>query len=140
MSCFVISPDHLDQLLEAYYQSQFQRQNFLIVEYADETLRNAATYLLYANHQAYRERYDEDYDVFEACKSYDLGSRTLNLSRQRKFSLEELVQILKLVQCYEYQAIEWEKYEESTARTICTNITQWAITQLPGWGDAKWSI
>jgi hypothetical protein len=48
------------------------------------------------------------------------------------------VQVIKSVHCYEYQACEFDGYENSLARQICKDIVAASIRRLPGYDDAPW--
>lgn len=50
------------------------------------------------------------------------------------------IEVLKLCQCYLYQIGETDNYKSSAAAQIIDQIMTTAITNLPGYNDAKWSI
>jgi len=50
------------------------------------------------------------------------------------------VQVLKAVQCYEYQTCEHPGWLDSAARLFCEHLTSAAIGRLPGYEDAAWEI
>jgi hypothetical protein len=50
------------------------------------------------------------------------------------------VQILKICDCYDYQACETGDYRESLACDIVDTLRLKLITLLPGYDDAKWGI
>ena len=51
-----------------------------------------------------------------------------------------LVQLLKAIDCYEYQSCEHEGWGESPAREFCDSLRKAAIGKLPGYRDAEWGI
>ena len=51
-----------------------------------------------------------------------------------------LVAILKLCDCYDYQACETDDYPLTAAHRIIDRIRGTAIDMLPGYSEAKWSI
>lgn len=50
------------------------------------------------------------------------------------------VQLLKALQCYEYQACEDPRWEESEAKVFCDALRRRAIGDLPGYEQAAWEI
>ena len=50
------------------------------------------------------------------------------------------VQVLKAVQCYEYQSCEHPGWLDSAARLFCEHLTGAAIGRLPGYEDAAWDL
>lgn len=48
------------------------------------------------------------------------------------------VEILKAIQCYEYQSCETEEWEGSLAYKYCKRLTAKVIADLNGYDDAKW--
>ena len=50
----------------------------------------------------------------------------------------DMVQVLKSVACYEYQACEYEGWEKSDAKAICNALSCAAINSLPDYDKAKW--
>lgn len=50
------------------------------------------------------------------------------------------VDILRLCECYDYQACETPDYEASAAARIVNAIRHEAIRALPGYSNAKWRI
>lgn len=52
----------------------------------------------------------------------------------------DVVQVLKAIDCYEYQACESPAWERSEARAICAALRARAVCQLPGYDDAEWML
>jgi hypothetical protein len=50
------------------------------------------------------------------------------------------VQVLKALQCYEYQACEDPGWEASEAKAFCDALRRRAIGNLPGYEQADWEI
>ena len=50
------------------------------------------------------------------------------------------VEIIKLAQCYDYQACEHPEYEASDAKQLIKAIISKAITKLPGYESAPWGL
>lgn len=51
-----------------------------------------------------------------------------------------VVQVLKLVNGYEYQSCEHPDWETSEAKRICDAVIQTLIRVLPGYDEAEWAI
>jgi hypothetical protein len=84
-----------------------------------------------ANVESLKARYPrENHDV----EPYTI--QNLELSRNRYSALA----ILKLIQCYEYQACEYDGWESSAAAKFCAALTRRLITCLPGYDPLPWSI
>lgn len=58
-------------------------------------------------------------------------------SHRRPFSP---IEVLKLVQCFEYQSCETADWEESEAYAFCDALRGQMIHQLPGYEDARWAL
>ncbi len=52
----------------------------------------------------------------------------------------EPVQVLKAIQCYEYQSCEHGGWEASEAKAFCDSLRSRTISGLPGYDDAAWGI
>jgi len=50
------------------------------------------------------------------------------------------VQLLKALQCYEYQACESRGWDDSEARVFCDALRRRAIGRLPGYEQAAWEV
>ncbi|GAB2564105.1 hypothetical protein [Leucobacter ruminantium] len=50
------------------------------------------------------------------------------------------VELLKAIDCYEYQACETPDWEDSEAAAFCEALRSHLIGDLPGYHDAPWSI
>lgn len=50
------------------------------------------------------------------------------------------VEILKLVECLDYQSCETDDWQDTRACKILGRIRNAAINSLPGYDDAKWAI
>ncbi|HCG01491.1 MAG TPA: hypothetical protein DEV93_13215 [Chloroflexi bacterium] len=50
----------------------------------------------------------------------------------------DAVQVLKAIDCYEYQSCEHDGWETSTARAFCDALRGAMIHRLPGYEEAQW--
>lgn len=81
-----------------------------------------------ANVESVNYRYDED-TVLTDVKYTSVA--TAHLSP---------IQIVKLCNCYDYQACEVDDYDDSPAASIVRAIREAAIRNVPGYEDAEWCI
>jgi hypothetical protein len=51
-----------------------------------------------------------------------------------------VIQFLKLLDCLEYQSCEHDGWAQSEARQIVDQFRAQAVTKLPGYEEAEWSI
>ena len=52
--------------------------------------------------------------------------------------IPEPVELLKLINCYEYQSCEHPGWHESQSHTLTQALTHHAISRLPGYDEAWW--
>lgn len=52
----------------------------------------------------------------------------------------EPVQVLKAIECFEYQSCEHDEWERSEAHAFCEALRHAAINRLPGYEAAAWGI
>lgn len=84
--------------------------------------------LLLANACGQRDRYGDDELARAAEYSYNYRH------------CPNPVHILKVCQCFDYQACEWRGYHGSLAEAIVRWVRNAAITKLPGYDDAPWGL
>ena len=120
MSCFLCSDLHLNVIV-----------SFLDAEDALSGVapQVALDNLKRVNLAAVNYRYNEN-DEFESAKYKGSAQWT-------KYSP---VQILKLCDCYEYQADGHPEYELTQAPFLISRARSRATDRLPGYNDAAWSI
>lgn len=84
--------------------------------------------ILYAeNVKSVNYRYNEN-DATTGCV-YDLGAPELGS-----------VEVIKLVQSLEYQSCEHDEWDTSDAKEILLAMKSAAVSRLPGYESAEWSI
>lgn len=49
-----------------------------------------------------------------------------------------LVEVLKMISCYEYQSCEHPEWEDSEAHCFCRALRKCTISRLPGYEEAPW--
>ncbi len=119
MSAFVVSPKHIRALAQAVQGARCAR----------ETVYEVADILWDENVASVCHRYSEDAAL------YPKPEWTFGLPVPYSD-----VQILKAINCYEYQSCEHPGWQDSKARSICAALTAAVIHRLPGYSNAKWEI
>lgn len=122
MSCFVVPDFHIDALV-----------SWAVANHASAfidglTPRGLAAELYLANCTAYRERYGED-----AGEGYAFTMRP-------EVHAMPAAQVLKACDCFDYQSSSWSQYEGSTAQRAVQRIRDQAITLVPGYRAAAWTL
>lgn len=98
-----------------------------------ESLQRAADALAAQNVRSLAECYDvQDFVPVEV-----VVSRSELLENKGRYSAVEMV---KLTQCYDYQACETKDYETTAAAEIVKAIRGLAISKLPGYDAAPWFL
>jgi hypothetical protein len=80
-----------------------------------------------ANKESLHVRYGDD-DVTTGIK-YEITNK-----------YQSPMQIIKLCNCFSYQASEVNDYDSTPAAAIINAIVYKAITNMPGYGDLEWSV
>jgi hypothetical protein len=122
MSCFVVPDFHIDALVS------WAVANGAAAFIDGLTPRELAAELHLANCAAYRERYGE-----APGESYTFTMRP-------EVHALPAVQVLKACNCFDYQAGDWSKYYGSTAQRAVERIRNHAITYVPGYRAAAWTL
>lgn len=134
MSVFIVSPEHINVLLDAALR---YTDNIGMTVYTndgqaltiDRTNRDqVGQTLLDTNAASAGARHQEDTELY--IYSYATPAR---------FDWEA-IDILKALTCYEYQANEAPGWDTSTARAFCEALRRAVIPALPGYDDAPWEI
>lgn len=81
-----------------------------------------------ANVESVNERYTED-EISEGFKFKPSGNTT-----------QPVVNLLSLLDCFDYQSCEVRDYEKTIAHTIIQGVRRAAIRSLPGYDQAPWAI
>ena len=134
MSVFIVSPEHINVLLDAALR---YTDNIGMTVYTtdgqaltiDHTNRDAVGQtLLDTNAASAGARHQEHTELY--IYSYATPAR---------FDWEA-IDILKAISCYEYQACEAPDWDTSTAKAFCEALRRAVIPALPGYTDAPWEI
>jgi hypothetical protein len=124
MSCFVVPDFHIDALVS------WAVANGAGAFIDGLTPRELAAELHLANCAAYRERYGDD-----AGEAY-----AYIFTMRPEVHAMPAVQVLKACSCFDYQACSWSKYDGSPAQRAVERIRDHAITFVPGYRAAAWTL
>jgi hypothetical protein len=147
MSAFIVSDNHITALVNAAYH--YARKNGNIFSYhfgnrrysldrlafdsEQESERMAADelkrVLLTANIRAVNIRYKRSDPLPETCSF-----------RRHNILVPQAVEILKALDCYEYQCCEDPDYASTEAAAFIAVLRKHAICALDGYNEAAWSI
>jgi hypothetical protein len=122
MSCFVVPDFHIDALVS------WAVANGAAAFIDGLNPRELAAELHLANCAAYRERYGEN-------PGYDY-----TFTMRPEVHAMPAVQVLKACSCFDYQASSWSKYQGSPAQRAIERIRDHAITYVPGYRAAAWTL
>lgn len=137
MSAFVVSREHITRLV-----------NIALVAAIDSGRTQPDPYdlgrMLWAeNLKSVKARYPNDTDGnrpgpidFHDC---DVDAYTFGLMSDFCSTFDP-VEMLKLINCYEYQTCEHKEWKESESFRWCQQMKHYLITQLPGYDEAKWAV
>jgi len=126
MSAFICTDYHINALVNwaslagVTYYTGFERRSVRFREEAVTTL------LAEANMAGVNERYDENNVSTHTYESFAPDITP--------------VQVLKAVDCLDYQCCEWAHWEDSNARRVVEAIRDEAIRKLPGYDAAEWEL
>lgn len=94
---------------------------------SNSTASQVGCMLMAANRKSVNFRYDEN--KMEDFYEYQRYAGTLTP-----------VQVLKAINCFEYQSCEDPEWENSEAKAFCGALQHHVIGELPGYDEAKWEI
>lgn len=143
MSAFLVSEDHIRYLIQAglcmntygnlrwFSHGTESEQPRQLGELDDHNASEVGNMLWRENHASVSYRYNA---AGGACPVYvhdKAGAKVFRI---------DPVWVLKLIQCYEYQACEHPGWCDSAARAFCEALQTRAIHHLPGYDDAPWGL
>lgn len=131
MSAWIVDKVHIDAMVQVALDSgtgmpfswyhENERHQLTI-----NTKDTVGSMLWRENHMSVNARYDENTDT-----------PAYRFERTQEFSP---VQMLKAIDCYEYQSCEHDGWEASSAKAFCTELRAALINRLPGYDDAPWGL
>jgi hypothetical protein len=124
MSCFVVPDFHIDALV-----------SWAVANHAGAFIdnlspRELAAEMYWANCTAYRDRYGYEQEVG--------GNYTFTM--RPEVHTMPAVQVLKACACLDYQCSDWTNYPGSVAQRAIERIRDHAITYVPGYRAAAWTL
>jgi hypothetical protein len=144
MSAFVVSKKHIDRLVATIYRGPAGRRsyNWSLIDYAKGELHdNPGQALIDENLKSIHARYPDTIDkpentpgpiarYWEAPYAYTV----------RDCDRLPVVDALKALACFEYQACEHSDWQTSDVHDFCERFRHFLIARLDGYEDAKWKI
>jgi len=133
MSAFMVSDAHITALLQAMvpqYPGQGTSYHFAGKDHKFEgRAAELAQILVDQNRRSVNRSYGrEEHHLFN---EYGLDCAVIARTP---------VEVIKLCDCYHYQAADSEGYEQTRAWAIVNAIRERAIDRLPGYQSAEWSV
>lgn len=131
MSAFQVSNAHINALVRARAVAS-KGNNWMRLE-SEMTDTDLGRMLLRENMASVACRY--------AHKGFTVDEFELSAYRASRPAREfSVVELLKALDCYEYQACEHNGWKGSRAATFCADLRTALIKCLPGYDDAPWGI
>lgn len=148
MSAFIVSRRHIDVLVSGAEMAVGTRGGYLLTwqtergtwrRFPGSVSADELGRLLWAeNLKSVAARYPSDQDGERpgpiGFRDADVATYVASSARRRR----PLVEVLKALDCYEYQACESEGWATSEAFAVCQQIRRRLITWLPGYDAAPW--
>ena len=118
MSAFIVNKKHIDYIVTVLYNDN----PFFTKEFLNKTGQT----LVNENFKSVNYRYNESDKpykyIFEQVKNINP------------------IQVLKAINCLDYQSCEHANWKKSNARKILDDIRDICINKLPGYDDFQWEI
>lgn len=133
MSAYLVRDEHINVLVHAL--DEYSTDHYVHIQstvsydlplLGKEAKDRVGQILRDENVRSVNERYDDDRMVF-----YQYAAPAHDFSP---------VEILKAIDCYEYQSCESKTWPTSPAASIIAGLRSLAISRLPGYDDASWDI
>lgn len=134
MNAFLVSKKHIDFLVSAaYLWGRTDLRRYLPREYANKDVdaSDVGRLLWTENLASVAHRYGPQLDA----------PHTENYRHQIDLSApNRAVEVIKSIQCLEYQSCEHDGWESSAAHCFLQNLKSEAIRNLPGYDKAPWGL
>jgi len=130
MSCYLVSDDHINALIS---WAQWNKVTFrVLVGDGSVTIDYDAVRqeLRRTNEESYHTRYAH----------LDGISKEHEPVKGKSGPALPVIEILKLCNCYDYQACEFDGWEASDAYAFMRELRSHVVRALPGYEQAPWSI
>lgn len=126
MSAYVVSNDTIDFLVTAARLWRLDEDGYLPYDARNLTDSELGQILVSENVRSVNARYNET------------STPEPYVYRSVSFDSISAVNVLKSVQCLNYQSCETDDWETTLAYKICKGLESAAIAHLPGYRDAEW--
>lgn len=130
MSAWRVSKTHIDVLVTVAIDARHPGSSFYFYHEGEgryvtrETADEIGRMLWEENFRSVNHRYDESEPVPEY--------------RFARTEDKPIVEVLKGIDCYEYQSCEHDEWESSAAKRFCDSLRDTLIGKLPGYDAAPW--
>ena len=126
MSAYIVEESHIRFLVQSALTLSHNGMRFGSRRVTDETADAVGQMLWDENAKSVNARYPRD--------SQTVGTYTHHYCNLPVRSVE----VLKALDCYEYQSCEHDGWESSDAHAFCKALRATATAFLPGYNDAPW--
>lgn len=141
MSAFILEDRNFDAMLGSLIQNTIGRKIYLngtIYDLcASDTLDLLGNILKVQNYASVDYRYRDNAE-YMADRVVQTGIKPYEYEHYPKYL--DNVQVLKLCNCYDYQACETADYENTLACALVDRIRSACIISLPGYDDCEWGL
>jgi hypothetical protein len=129
MSAWIVSDDHITALIAGYnhYLTGCEKASIA------STLTALGSMLLKENCRSVGHRYNEETDP--GWESYEFPAQYVH-----RAPIKDLATLIKLLDCYEYQACECDDWEQTEAYKKCQRMRGTFCRYLPGYEEAPWGL
>lgn len=124
MSAFIVDTKTIQNLVNFTLRKNMSFWNPETSQRVELSANQLGQVLLDANYESVNARYREEEkpEIFK----HKLGNTT------------KAIQIIKSIQCLEYQSCEFEGWDNCFAKSICNQLLSTAIRYLDGYEEASW--
>jgi len=130
MSAYIVNTEHAIYLVHAMARYQMHHIGQPLAYACSEELAAVTNDLLQENYKSVHYRYEGRHiDELDEVTAADMNRYVFRF---------EPVEVIKAVECYQYQACEHEGWETSKARTMTNQLKSAAISRLEGYDAAPW--
>ncbi len=126
MSAYQVSNDTIDYIITAARAWRLAEDGYLPYETRNITDSELGQILVSENVRSVNYRYNDN----DEAETYTY--------RRVNYDSIKAVDVLKSIQCLNYQSCETEDWQTTMAYKVCKAVESGAIAHLPGYRDAAW--
>ena len=150
MSAYIVSRQHIDALMviiaEGPAQSECTPEDWesnvryanILPQNSENRLNDLGDMFIRENLSSIHYRYPNTLQNPENTPGPEDLYWTKKYVYQRPARVPNVVEALKVIDCYAYQSCEHPEWETSEAYKICAKLREMLITALPGYNAAPW--